>query len=314
MNILVTIDAGIGSGIGPNVRVSSNIGTLEYIVTVAELLVGVELTFENSASLIVLESLGVCSSIAYLSIDYCTTTTTTTWLCNVQYTIDDLSAITTTTTTTSQINCFGSYLYHVGYYDCETCSYIDSGYICNEFALTVQKWYYDDISGNTIHIVNFEECGCGIATHHILDESQQDDCYLIPCSTTTTTTEHCGNGYRYNVSYYSCEDCSNIGSGDICNEFVLTKGKWYYDPASLSIIHINKFVECLCEYSPYSILDETKKNSCEEVECVPPTTTTTTTLFVCELSPTIDEIEWFTTTTTSTTVEPVTTTTTTTIL
>lgn len=96
-------------------------------------------------------------------------------------------------------------------------------------------------------------------------------------TTTTTTTTICYDGYSYNVSYYNCGDCGFAGIGQICNEYQLTIGKWYFDSVSNLIMHITSFAECSCDYTQYHILDITKRNACNNVECFTSTTTTSTT-------------------------------------
>lgn len=98
------------------------------------------------------------------------------------------TSTSTSTTTTTSTTCAGSYSYSVFYYNCSTCSYINAGTICNEYTLTVGKWYYDAISGRTIYINKFNGCGCGTPTHSIQDWTKQNNCISSGCSEVTTTT------------------------------------------------------------------------------------------------------------------------------
>lgn len=104
MNVLVTLNPGLGSGLGPNFTVYSNIGSYVYSVTLAQLLAGIELTFEDTAAIVIIESLGICLTILPLTIEPTTSTTTTTSTtlpCEISPTIDTIEYYTTTTTTTT---------------------------------------------------------------------------------------------------------------------------------------------------------------------------------------------------------------------
>lgn len=285
MNVLITIESGIGVNVGPNVSVYSNIGSLTYTVTVSELLAGVELTFEDSASYIYLESLGTCLNTTALIIDYCTTSTTTS---SSSTTTTSTSTLTTTSTTT--ISCASGYSYNVSFYNCESCDAAGSGTICNEYPLSIGKWYYDPFTNKIIHINSFVECTCDYSDYHILDQTKRNSCAEVSC---------CVNSYLYQVGYYDCYTCEYLDSGYICNENLLTIGKWYLDPLTGNSLHIVGFEECGCGTATHNILDESKFNECNEVPCI--STTTTSTTFICDLSPTVDEIDYYTTTTTTTT-------------
>lgn len=123
MNVLVTLNPGLGSGLGPNFLVYSDIGTYTYNITLTELLNGIELTFEDTAGMVIIESLGECPTIESLiigtttttstststttttstSTSSTTTTTTTLFVCALTPTIDYIEEVTTTTTTTTVI-------------------------------------------------------------------------------------------------------------------------------------------------------------------------------------------------------------------
>lgn len=235
MIILVTLNPGLGEGLGPNFTVTTDVVGFSQVVTLTELLNGVALEVDDASTVVYIESLGVCINILPLEIVPSTTTTST-----------STSSTTTSTTTCVPIN-------------------------------------------------------------YSIDE--------IGFTTTTTTTTICNNGYKYNVGFYVCGGCSKISDGVICNEYRLTVGKWYYDPYTQAVIHIESFIECTCDYSNYAILDQTKKNQCSEIICTTTTTTTvpaTTTTSTTTVSPTTSTTTTGApTTTTSTTASPTTTTTTT---
>lgn len=95
MNVLVTLNSGQGAGLGPNFLVYSDVGTLSYNTTLVDLLAGVELTFEDTATIILIESLGVCLNILPLPIipvPITTTTTTSTYEdCELFFYITDVT-------------------------------------------------------------------------------------------------------------------------------------------------------------------------------------------------------------------------------
>jgi len=175
-------------------------------------------------------------------------------------------------------------------------------------------WYFTEESALSNSIFHVEDCiiteiidTCGqTTTTTTTSPAQAPECYFEAIFTAFSdsndceynggevTITSCEDGYSYNVSYYTCDDCSASGSGIICNTYSLTIGKWYYDSISGMIIHVNGFIECGCEESEYYILDETKKNSCDEVECESTSTTTTST------TTTVEETTSTTTTTTTT--------------
>ena len=158
-------------------------------------------------------------------------------------------------------------------------------------------WYFTEESALSNTIFHVEECiiteivdTCGQTTTTTTTSPEEaPECYLEATVEFYEPSEDCeynggevevvscSNGYSYNVAYYTCNDCENVGDGILCNEYQLTIGKWYYDSYSGLIIHVIDFIECGCEDSEHYILDETKKNSCAEIDCGITTTTSSTT-------------------------------------
>ena len=68
MNILVTLNPGVGSGVGPDTLVYTDIGGIIYNVTIIDLLAGITLAFEDDATFVIIESLGLCLSTTYILI------------------------------------------------------------------------------------------------------------------------------------------------------------------------------------------------------------------------------------------------------
>jgi len=219
MNVLVTLNPGIGEDLGPNFTITCDVEGWSQIVSLEQLLEGVLLIgVPDGANYIYIQSLGICLNILTIPIETTSTSTSTT------STSTSSSTTTTTSTTTEE---------------------------------------------------------------------------PVTTTTSTTTEIECIDGYSYNVSFYACDNCTtSLGDGTICNESKLTVGKWYYDPNSQSVIHVTGFVECGCENLGTEILDEVKRNFCNEVECI--TTTTTTTEYPVTTTTTTTEEEITTTTTTTT--------------
>jgi hypothetical protein len=64
----VKIYPGLGSDLGPNFIVTTDIGTVNYNHTLTELLDGVSLTIEDDAGFVIITSTGTCTNSLYLPI------------------------------------------------------------------------------------------------------------------------------------------------------------------------------------------------------------------------------------------------------
>ena len=98
MIINVKIYSGIGADLGPNFVVTTDVGTVNYNYTLAELLAGVQITVEDNATFIIISSLGICTNSLYLPVSGGGTTTSTT----------TESPVSTTSTTTTNIPYIGN--------------------------------------------------------------------------------------------------------------------------------------------------------------------------------------------------------------
>jgi hypothetical protein len=79
MNILVTLNSGLGADTGPNFNITANVGSVTpSTATKAELLAGKFVDVDPSATQITVTSIGVCTTSIVLTITGQTTTTTTT--------------------------------------------------------------------------------------------------------------------------------------------------------------------------------------------------------------------------------------------
>jgi hypothetical protein len=91
MYILVKLNSDQGADLGPNFTLTANVGTLvPASATLVELLAGITVVADNSATQVFVTSQGVCTNVLTLSISTTTTTTTST---------------STTSTTTTNANC-----------------------------------------------------------------------------------------------------------------------------------------------------------------------------------------------------------------
>ena len=91
MYILVKLNSNQGTDLGPNFTLTANVGTLvPATATLAELLVGVTVLADNTATQVFVTSQGICTNTLTIAISPATTTTTST---------------TSTTTTTTNTNC-----------------------------------------------------------------------------------------------------------------------------------------------------------------------------------------------------------------
>ena len=78
MNVLITLNSGQGANIGPNCFLSCNSGTYSQVVTITQLLNGLTISVPNEATLVYVDSIGVCTSKLTLTIVGLPTTITPT--------------------------------------------------------------------------------------------------------------------------------------------------------------------------------------------------------------------------------------------
>jgi hypothetical protein len=102
ITVIVTLNSGMGSGLGPNFDITANVGTVSpSTATKAELLAGKTFTVNGLATQITITSTGTCTNFITLSISGLPTTTTTTSTTTTTTTTTTTAAPTTTTTTTT---------------------------------------------------------------------------------------------------------------------------------------------------------------------------------------------------------------------
>jgi len=112
MEIIITLNDGLGDALGPTFDITSDVGTVNPdTATLTQLLSGVTATVDDATTTVTITSIGNCTNDLDLVIPTTTTTTTVTG-----------STPTTTTTTT-----LSTYNYDTYKYVCGTCTYYGSG-------------------------------------------------------------------------------------------------------------------------------------------------------------------------------------------
>ena len=69
MNVLITLNAGLGADLGPNFNLTTNVGTVTpSTATKTQLLAGKNVTVDNSATSVTITSVGNCTNHLTLNI------------------------------------------------------------------------------------------------------------------------------------------------------------------------------------------------------------------------------------------------------
>jgi hypothetical protein len=187
---------------------------------------------------------------------------------------------TTTTTTT----CVG-FSYFVSTFNCGSCTPIGTEGLINEFPLTLNKYYYDNLTHRVKYITGYAGCFGSFSTS-ILDSEGKNTCLEVPCpSTTTTSTTIAGTTtttttlpfFEYEADYAVCSSCGSLFAiGNAKNSVALTVNKWYYDSLYHYRVRPTLFVGMSAGPATVNINPLSEKDTCAEIIC--PTTTTTTTI------------------------------------
>ena len=103
MNVTVTLNSGLGNGLGPNFNLTANAGgtVTPSTATLAELLAGKLVSVSDASSIIFVTSTGVCTTQLVINISGITSTTTTSTTAAPTSTTTSTSTSTTSTTSTS---------------------------------------------------------------------------------------------------------------------------------------------------------------------------------------------------------------------
>lgn len=103
MNVLVTLNPGIGGDLGPDFLLTCDVEGWSQVVNETDLYNGIELTIPDGSTVIYIQSLGICLNILTLPIEETTTTTTSTSTSTTTTTSTTEVETTTTTTTEEEI-------------------------------------------------------------------------------------------------------------------------------------------------------------------------------------------------------------------
>jgi hypothetical protein len=102
MNITLTLTAGLGTDLGPNFNLTSNVGSVTpSTATKTELTTGKSVSVDDAATQVTITSTGTCTNALTLNISGIPATTTTTTTTEAPTTTTTTEAPTTTTTTTT---------------------------------------------------------------------------------------------------------------------------------------------------------------------------------------------------------------------
>jgi hypothetical protein len=186
MNVLVTLNPGLGAQLGPNFNLTADVGIVyPSTATLAELLAGIYVTVLNNAEIITITSVGECDNSIELNIVECTTTTTST------------TSTTTSTTTTTTVQCSQFELIGLnggGTWEALTC---EGEQILGAIPALGTIW-----------------TGCIVTNSLVLNNANV--VFEITCDQTTTTTsttiapryDYC-MGYNADNPYTACADYTN---------------------------------------------------------------------------------------------------------
>lgn len=185
MNVVVTLNPGLGAQLGPDFNLTANVGIVyPSTATLIQLLAGLTVTVLDSADIITITSTGQCTNSIELNIVECTTTTTST------------TSTTSTTTTTTTVQCSQFEIIGLnggGTWEAITCD-----------GLTIT---------GAIEALETIFTGCIITNSLVLNNA--NIVFEITCDQTTTTTsttlepvyDYC-MGYSIDNSYAACLDYS----------------------------------------------------------------------------------------------------------
>jgi len=150
--------------------------------------------------------------------------------------------------------CPTAYIYDVEVYNCD-CSFNGTGSIANTEALVPGNWYFDDVLGKKLLIVDFINCS-DVTDRNIAASSGVTDCADVVCL-----------AFGYTFDMWTC-DCINLGGGNFYNPTALTEGNWFYNPITQNKIVITGFIDMSPTPTPgVNYIDANGVLSCGEVVC-----------------------------------------------
>jgi hypothetical protein len=248
MNILLTLNSGLGADTGPNFNLTANVGSvIPSTVSKSQLLNGIYVDVDSAATEITITSVGVCTTSLLLYITGQTTSTTSTTSTSTTTTV----APTTTTTfapvsftlnysclsglgyVTADLLLGGGGLYQVSnqlytsYGAAFAGTFIDASQISNSYSATGDGVYYVSVrdKNNTSNfIINSVNVNCATTTTTTAAPTTTS---TTSTSTTTTTTIA---PIPFTLSY------DEFSGGQACANFANNVGKSTYYTANVATL------------------------------------------------------------------------------
>jgi hypothetical protein len=212
MQILLTLNSGLGADTGPNFNLTANVGSVSpSTATKSELLAGILVTIDDTATQVTVTSVGVCTTSINISVSGITTSTTTLAVTSFTLGYDNSNFFTSCTNYTSSPQTF---------YSTVGSTLIEGTILYDDIGLTSlsSNGYYSDgtnwwriTSGDGV-IYSTGACATTTTTSTtttVAPTTTSTTTTLAPTTTTSTSTTTLANavfslGYDASVGWQSC--------------------------------------------------------------------------------------------------------------
>jgi hypothetical protein len=212
MQILLTLNSGLGADTGPNFNLTANVGSVSpSTATKSELLAGILVTIDDTATQVMVTSVGVCTTSINISVSGITTSTTTLAVTSFTLGYDNSNFFTSCTNYTSSPQTF---------YSTVGSTLIEGTILYDDIGLTSlsSNGYYSDgtnwwriTSGDGV-IYSTGACATTTTTSTtttVAPTTTSTTTTLAPTTTTSTSTTTLANavfslGYDASVGWQSC--------------------------------------------------------------------------------------------------------------
>jgi hypothetical protein len=212
MQILLTLNSGLGADTGPNFNLTANVGSVSpSSATKSELLAGILVTIDDTATQVTVTSVGVCTTSINISVSGITTSTTTLAVTSFTLGYDNSNFFTSCTNYTSSPQTF---------YSTVGSTLIEGTILYDDIGLTSlsSNGYYSDgtnwwriTSGDGV-IYSTGACATTTTTSTtttVAPTTTSTTTTLAPTTTTSTSTTTLANavfslGYDASVGWQSC--------------------------------------------------------------------------------------------------------------
>ena len=212
MQILLTLNSGLGADTGPNFNLTANVGSVSpSSATKSELLAGILVTIDDTATQVTVTSVGVCTTSINISVSGITTSTTTLAVTSFTLGYDNSNFFTSCTNYTSSPQTF---------YSTVGSTLIEGTILYDDIGLTSlsSNGYYSDgtnwwriTSGDGV-IYSTGACATTTTTSTtttVAPTTTSTTTTLAPTTTTSTSTTTLANavfslGYDATVGWQSC--------------------------------------------------------------------------------------------------------------